>query len=44
MDGIDWGPARESLEDGESYPECGYEFDHEEWDVRHISGPSLGED
>ncbi len=44
MDEIDWGPVRRPLEDGEPCPECGYEFDHEEWDVRHLhGGPSAGE-
>lgn len=45
MDEIDWGPSRESLDDGEPCPECGYEFDADEWDDRHVhGGASLGED
>lgn len=45
MDEVDWGPTRRPLEDGEPCPECGYLFDSDEWDVRHVhGGPSLGED
>lgn len=45
MEEIDWGPARRSLREGEPCPECGYKFDSDEWDVRHLhSGPALGED
>jgi transcription elongation factor Elf1 len=37
-------PPRKSLEEGEPCPNCGHEFDSDEWDVRHLShGPSIGE-
>jgi hypothetical protein len=38
FDEIDWGPAQRSLDDGEPCPECGYEFNADEWDVRHLYG------
>lgn len=38
-------PQRESLEEGEPCPECGYEFDSDEWEVRHLTGgDTVGED
>lgn len=41
---IDWGPKRRALEEGDPCPECGYEFDSDEWDCRHLShGPAVGE-
>lgn len=44
MSEIDWGPKQRPLDNGEPCPECGHEFDHEEWDVRHLQrGDTLGE-
>lgn len=41
---IDWGPRQEPLEEGEPCPECGYEFDSDEWNIRKLpSGPTLGQ-
>lgn len=38
-------PTRRPLDEGDPCPECGYEFDSDEWDCRHLhGGPSLGED
>lgn len=43
-DDIDWGPIRKPLDDGDPCPECGYPFDADEWDCRHLhGGPTLGE-
>lgn len=45
MEDVDWGPTRLPLEEGDPCPECGYEFDSDEWDVRHLTGGAgLGED
>jgi hypothetical protein len=45
MDEVDWGPTRLPLEDGDPCPECGYEFDSDEWDERYSNGgPTIGED
>lgn len=43
LDEVDWGPTQRSLDDGEPCPECGYEFDADEWDVRHLHGRGVGE-
>lgn len=35
---------REPLDEGDPCPNCGYEFDSDEWDERHLhGGASLGE-
>lgn len=45
IEDIDWGPPVRPPEDGDPCPACGYPFDSDELDVRHISGgPTLGED
>lgn len=38
-------PRLSPEEAGEECPNCGYDFDADEWDVRHLSGgPFIGED
>lgn len=40
-----YGPKCEPLENGDPCPECGYEFDHEEWDCREVApgAPTAGQ-
>jgi hypothetical protein len=43
-DEVDWGPIRRPLDEGEPCPECGYTYDSDEWEVRHLhGGDTLGE-
>lgn len=40
-----YGPRRESLYNGDPCPECGYEFDQDEWDCREVApgAPTVGQ-
>jgi len=39
MSEIDWGPTQRPLDDGDACPECGYTYDSDKWEVRHINTP-----